>query len=314
MAMLLGDVGGTNARLALARDGVIDSATVTRFPGKDFASFDDVVRLFLQQQGRPDIASACIAAAGPVSGGRARLTNRDWDISQDGLARLTGAGHVRLINDLTALGHAIPVLRGEGLASLRAAPPDRDRNGQALVVGMGTGFNTCAIRRLPGGGIATMAAELGHSHLPANIHLRLADLLGARAAHGFATVEDMFSGRSLPRFHAARTGSAPIPGERIAAAADAGDPEATATYEIFTELAGLLCRELALHFMPLEGMFLAGGVGRSIAARFPRFEAGFLSEPFMRHIPQSTPVLLIQDDMAALHGCMGALSQGAESA
>ena len=46
MAMLLGDVGGTNARLAIARNGVIDDNTVTRFRGDDFASFDDVVRRF----------------------------------------------------------------------------------------------------------------------------------------------------------------------------------------------------------------------------------------------------------------------------
>ena len=47
MAILLGDVGGTNARLAIARGGSIDPQTVTRFRGEDYASFDDVVRQFL---------------------------------------------------------------------------------------------------------------------------------------------------------------------------------------------------------------------------------------------------------------------------
>lgn len=308
MAMLLGDVGGTNARLAIARNGSIDTATVTRFRGDDFATFDDVVRLFLEQQGQPRITSACVAAAGPVSGGRARLTNRDWDMSEDGLARLTDADHVRIINDLTALGYATPALHGDGIAVLRQAPADRARNGQALVVGLGTGFNVCAVRSLQAGSITAMEAEEGHTHLPANIYLRLVDLMGADAARQFTSVEETFAGRGLSRFHAARTGTAPVRSEQIAAAVDAGDADAIATYDIFSELVGMLCRELALHFMPLEGMFLAGSVGRSIADRIAQFEAGFFAESYMRHIPEATPVLLIRDDMAALHGCLGALT------
>lgn len=306
--MLLGDVGGTNARLAIARNGAIDAQSVTRFRGDDFASFDDVVRRFLREQDQPRIASACIAVAGPVGGGRARMTNRDWDMTEDGLARLMDADRVRLINDLTALGHATPALSGDGLAVLRPAPADRARNGQSLVVGLGTGFNVCAVRALPGGGVAAMEAEEGHTHLPVNIHLRLAGLLGSGAAAQFASTEETFAGRGLSRLHALRTGRPAMRGEQIAAALAAGDAQAAATCDLFAELAGLLCRELALRFMPLEGMFLAGSVGRSLAGRMARFEAGFLSEPFMRHIPEAMPIFLIRDDMAALQGCLAALS------
>lgn len=308
MAMLLGDVGGTNARLAIARNGAIDEQTVTRYRGDDFVSFDDVVRRFLQEQDQPRISQVSVAVAGPVSGGKARLTNRNWDFDEDRLARLTDADHVRLLNDLTALGYATPALQGDGLAHLRAAPESRARNGQALVVGLGTGFNVCAVRVLPGGAITAMEAEEGHTHLPANIYLRLVEMVGAEAARGFTSTEETFAGRGLSRFHAARTGQPAVRSEQIASAAESGDPEAVATYEVFTELVGFLCRELALRFMPLEGLFLAGSVGRSIAGRIERFEAGFLAQPYMRHIPENTPIFLIRDDMAALHGCLAALA------
>lgn len=311
MAMLLADVGGTNARLAIARDGSIDTDSVTRFRGDDYTGFDDVVRQFLRQQDQPRIRAVCVAVAGPVSGGRARLTNRAWDFDEDRLARLTGADHVRLINDLTALGYATPALAGtDGLTLLRPAPADRARNGQGLVVNLGTGFNVCAVRRLPGGAIAALEAEEGHTSLPANIYLRLLDAVGPEPAKGFVSTEHAFAGRGLSRLHAALTGTAPIRSERIDAAADAGDPAATATYALFTDLVGLLCRELALRFMPLEGLFLAGSVARSIADRFDRFEASFLAQPQMRHIPENTPVFLIRDDMAALQGCLAALAPG----
>lgn len=308
MAMLLGDVGGTNARLAIARNGAIDGETVTRFRGDDYASFDDVVRQFLTEQDNPHISSVCVAVAGPVSGGKAQLTNRNWDFSEDRLARLTDADQVRLINDLTALGYATPALRGDGLAVLREAPEDRARNGQALVVGLGTGFNVCAVRVLPGGAITALEAEEGHTCLPANIYQRLVDLFGRDGAAAFFSTEETFAGRGLSRLHAARTNTAAVRSETIAEAAWQGDPEAVATYDMFAELVGLLCRELALRFMPLEGMFLAGSVGRSIADRMEIFEAAFLAEAYMRHIPENTPLFLIRDDMAALQGCLAALS------
>lgn len=308
MAILLGDVGGTNARLAIARDGSIDRRTVTRFRGDDHAGFDEVVRLFLRDQDQPRVSALCIAVAGPVSGGRARLTNRDWDFDQDRLARLTGADRVRLINDLTALGYATPSLSGDSLDTLRAAPAHRARNGQGLVVNLGTGFNVCAVRRLPGGAITALEAEEGHTHLPANIHLRLAEVLGAGAAAGFTSTEDVFAGRGLSRLHAALNGSAPVPAEQVAAAAAGGDGAANATHDLFADLLGLLCRELALRFMPFEGMFLAGSVARTIAGRIGRIETAFLGQPLMRHIPENTPIFLIRDDMAALQGCLAALS------
>ncbi len=307
MAILLGDVGGTNARFAIGRNGVIDAATVTRYRGDDFQTFDSVVSRFLQDQGQPRITSACIAVAGPVSGGRAVLTNRDWDMSEDGLARLTDADNVRLINDLTALGYATASLQGDGLRVLREAPIDRARNGQSLVVGLGTDFNVCSVRALPGGGIAAMEAEEGHTQLPANIYRRLVDLLGAEAADRFFSTEELFAGRGLSHLHAARTRGVPARGEDIARAAESGETEAVATYDLFTDLVGLLCRELTMRFMPLDGLFLAGSVGRSIADRMERFKKTFLAEPYMRHTPDNTPVFLILDDMAALQGCLAAL-------
>lgn len=307
MAMLLADVGGTNARLAIARNGVIDPSSVTRFRGDDFDSFDNVVLQFLQEQDQPRITGVCVAVAGPVSGATARLTNRDWDFDQNRLARLADADHVRLINDLTALGYATPALHGDGVATLRAAPEDRNRNGQSLVVGLGTGFNVCAVRALSADTITAMEAEEGHTNLPANIHARLVDLLGEQAAQQFFSTEETFAGRGLARLHAGLTGQSGIRAEDVARAAAEGDAAAIATYDLFSEMVGLLCRELALRFMPLEGLFLAGSVGRSIADRMARFEAGFLQDPFMRHIPENTPVFLIRDDMAALHGCLAAL-------
>ena len=303
---LVADVGGTNARLALGRGGRLLPGSERRFAGDDHASFDDVLRAFLDQSGQPTISGVCVAVAGPVHGGQARLTNRDWSFSVDRLAALTGAAQVALINDLTALGHATASLAPQ---VLRPAPADRPRNGQSLVVGAGTGFNVCACRALPGGGVLTLEAEEGHTALPATVAVRLADLLGAEAAAAFTSTEETFAGRGLARFHALRTGRPAEPAAATAAAAASGDSQAVQTFALMAELFGLLLRELALRFMPREGLWLAGSVARALIPWTDRIEAGFLAEPFMREIPAGTPLLLIADDMAALQGCLNAITR-----
>ena len=57
--------------------GVQHCTPLAHFRGDDHASFDEVVRIYLDQQGNPAIEAVCIDVAGPVSGGMARLTNRD---------------------------------------------------------------------------------------------------------------------------------------------------------------------------------------------------------------------------------------------
>jgi glucokinase len=305
MIFLLADVGGTNARLALARDGVIDRATISRFRGDDHASFDEVVSLFLEQQGNPGIDAVCVDVAGPVSGGQAQLTNRDWDFTEARLRDLTGAPRARLINDLIALGYATPALDGEAAGFLRRLPETARGNGQRLVVNAGTGFNVCAVKVLPDGGIACLEAEEGHTRLPHSVWLPLTEALGDIT--GFDSVEELFAGRGLARLHARYAGVAPIRAEAVVAAAASGDEAAEATCALYAHLFGLICRELALRFMPMEGMFLAGSVARSCTDRFDIFEAAFLSDPLMDSIPGAVPIGVIRDDMAALHGCLAAL-------
>ncbi|WP_374423444.1 glucokinase [Paracoccus sp. (in: a-proteobacteria)] len=305
MIFLLADVGGTNARLALARDGVIDRATISRFRGDDHASFDEVVSLFLEQQGNPGIDAVCVDVAGPVSGGQAQLTNRDWDFTEARLRNLTGAPRARLINDLIALGYATPALDGEAAGFLRRLPETARGNGQRLVVNAGTGFNVCAVKVLPDGGIACLEAEEGHTRLPHSVWLPLTEALGDIT--GFDSVEELFAGRGLARLHARYAGVAPIRAEAVVAAAASGDEAAEATCALYAHLFGLICRELALRFMPMEGMFLAGSVARSCTDRFDIFEAAFLSDPLMDSIPGAVPIGVIRDDMAALHGCLAAL-------
>jgi glucokinase len=309
MATLVADVGGTNARLALARDGRLDPASLRRLANDRFDSFDAVLDAYLAAGDGTPVEAMCVAVAGPVSAGRAALTNRGWHFDAARLAARTASARAVLINDLTALGHALATLAPDGLAAVWT-PDDAARvpNRQALVLGLGTGVNVCAVRRLDGGAVC-LEAEAGHATLPAAVAAIVVQAAGA-APDDFPSVEELFAGRGLARLHALLHGVAPVAGDRIVAAHAAGDGAATATLALFARALGAYCREIALQFLPREGLFLAGSVARGVleAGQADAFRAGFTGgdgrfEPLVRSVPVAT----IRDDMAALNGCLRAL-------
>ena len=66
--VLVGDVGGTNARLAVCDLENGDISSVKIYSALDNSSLEDVVRMYLAEHKEADIKHACIAIACPITG------------------------------------------------------------------------------------------------------------------------------------------------------------------------------------------------------------------------------------------------------
>ena len=307
MTVLVADVGGTNTRVALASAGQL--VHLTRFANDAYGSFAEVLTAYARGRTLPGLRGVCVAVAGPVAGGRAELTNRNWHFDAAELAApLPGQGGIpaRLINDLVALGHALPGLTAAQLDVIRAgaAQPSND---QALVAGLGTGFNTCLLK-----GGAVVEAELGHASLPLAIAEELRAQIGD-AAGGFRTNECLFSGRGLSRLHQILSGQERRGQDILADYATGGDPQAAATVTLTARLLGLFARELVFQYLPFRGIHFAGGAARGIlgsAARAEFLSAFEADGRFADHLDR-VPVRLIADDAAALSGAARLMEESA---
>ena len=306
--MLVADIGGINTRVALTDGAVLRPGSVRRFRNAEYPGLEELLAEYLAQSGET-CAGACIAAAGPVRDGVARLTNLPWVMDAAMLKRATGSDRVAILNDLQAQGHALDHLAPEALREVvpgtsgdgSPAQPDAVR----LVVGVGTGFNATCVIAAPGGRIVT-ASECGHASLPVRsaADLALAEAVGAR--HGFAGVEEVLSGRGVAALYSFTSGGdEKSPAEVMAALEDGSDPAALETARHFTRFLGAVTGDLALIHLPFGGIYLCGGVARAFAphlaplgyarafadkGRFSDFVAGFA-------------VQVIEDDYAALTGC-----------
>lgn len=311
---LVADVGGTNTRVALARGEEVLQDTIRRYRNADFASLEAVLTAYVDTEGPTGCTHASVAIAGPVRDGRGTLTNLDWTIDEEILTRATGAGTAAVLNDLQAQGHALghidpanlrPVIEG------KTAGKDATR----LVIGVGTGFNIAPVHVI-GNSRLVAASEAGHETLPVNTEDDFRLCRFVEAAHGFAAVEDVLSGRGLGRIFSWLGAEAGDPREADAAAImDAcrtrSDPRAEAAVSTFVRLLGSVAGNQALVHLPFGGLFLAGGVARAMAPYLKTFgfADSFRDKGRFGGFLADFPVSVVEDDYAALTGSAAHLAR-----
>ncbi len=305
---LLADIGGTNTRVALARGTELLPDTIRRYRNAEYPGLATVIAAFLDENGHPDCAGACVAAAGAVRDGVATLTNLGWVIDGETVARAAQAETVAVLNDLQAQGHALGHLAPEAINCIiegPEAPPHATR----LVIGLGTGFNCAPVYETPGGRFVP-PAEAGHANLPIRTEDQLSLGRELEDVHGFPSVEEVLSGRGITHVYAWLAARADVLREKtstdILAEAQAGtNPLATETLRLFVQMFGDVTGNLALIHLPFGGIYLIGGMARAVVPWMAPFGyADALRDKgrfagFMKNFP----VYVIEDDYAALTGC-----------
>ena len=311
---LVADVGGTNTRVALANGTQLLADTVKKYRNADYPGLDTVLGLYVQEE-NVDCIAAAAAIAGPVRDGKGTLTNLDWSIDAGTLARATKAETVAVLNDLQAQGYGVGLITGENLIDVTQGR-SAAQGATSLVIGVGTGFNAAPVFH-SGGQRIVPPSESGHINLPPRTEseLRLYRYIEERHG-GFASVEDVLSGRGLERvyaWHASEAGNSVFKSaaDIMAACADRSDPLALETVSTFNRLLGTVAGNLALIYLPFGGVYFIGGVARAVSTYFQ--ETGFI-EQFRNkgrfaEFMDAFPISVITDDYAALTGLASHLAE-----
>lgn len=278
---LVADIGGTNTRIGLAYDRQLDPKSVKSYQNDAFSSFDEVLAKYSKIQG--DIEEIVIAVAGPISNGKARLTNREWFFHADLLSKQLDGARAHILNDLTALGYGSPSFPAASLSRLVPREIATTRHKQSLIIGIGTGFNVSPVIQ-NGNHVTCLVVEQGHVALPQDVTQLLKEKIREQGRN-FETVEHLFSGRGYAAIQASIE-----PQEECDA--------------FYATLIAQLTRNLVLSYLPLGGIYFAGGVARHVlkGRASEHFIKGF-TKPFALDPTLSVPVHIIHDDAAALMGC-----------
>lgn len=291
-SVLIGDIGGTNARFALARDG--GWTELARLKVAGFADARSALAQVLQRAPKP-MRAAVLAVAGPVSDGQGQLTNGAWTFDAGALAGDLGLRQVLLVNDFAAQALALPHLAPED--SLALGGPDVARSGETTlaILGPGTGLGVAAL--LADG--TPLIGEGGHVTLPAR-DAREWRIVEAMARHyGHVSAERVLSGAgllALQRLLAERRGEATAASpEAVTEAARQGAPAASEAVELFLRFLGTVAGDVALTFGARGGVFLTGGILPHLRelARGGGLREAFLSKGRFRGYLDAIPLRMV---------------------
>ncbi|WP_300390178.1 glucokinase [Henriciella sp.] len=204
--VLVGDIGGTNVRFAIARRGFAGHCTVSDvsvMPGDGFDKFDDALNTYCDHIGKTCPERALIALAGPVDEGHVKLTNRDWIVDEKRLEANTGLKRVRLVNDYAAMARAIPELPESDFRLLQAGDPDESEREPILVSGPGTGVGMATLIPVGTTNWRVLTGEGGHAAFAPFNDRERALAVKLEESHGYVSRELVLSGSGLNAVHKA---------------------------------------------------------------------------------------------------------------
>ncbi len=317
--ILAGDVGGTKVDLALYGfdHGRLSHVKDERFPAREYAGLEDIVRKFLIESGDPDVSAACFGVPGPVRGGRLKLTNLPWVLDIRELSLSLKIEHLFLINDLEANGYGIPELAPEQIYELHAGAPSAVGNRGLVSAGTGLGE---AILAWNGKMHVPMASEGGHCDFAPRNELEI-ELLRylQRMLKGRVSFERVVSGLGLKNIYSFLRDEkgmeepdwlkermlAEDPNAIIGELGEAGTNElCVKTLDMFASSYGAEAGNLALKVLSVGGMYLGGGIAPKILKKMKdgTFAKSFVDKGRLSDLLVQMPVRIILESRCALMG------------
>lgn len=324
--VLAGDIGGTKTLLALYQfDGPTKPLTLVRSQRVRSLDWPELAPMAQEFLGGDQADAACFAVAGPVNNGRAQLTNLPWDLNQKRLGSRIGIAATELVNDFAALIYGLAHLQPHQVAVIKPGEPDT--GSPRLVIGAGTGLGV-AYGIPTANGLVAVASEGAHGEFAARhpSEWELRQWIASDLDLGRVSTERVVSGTGLG--HVARWLLAqedgrshalhdigerwlnPTPGDgeadlpaAVARLASEGDLLALKALNVWIDLYGSVCGDLALAGLSRGGVWLAGGTAAKL---LPQLQAGGFTRAFLHKgrlgaVLENVPITAITDPDIGLY-------------
>ncbi len=310
---LVGDVGGTNARLALCEVETGDISQAKTFSTAEYDNLEAVIRHYLDEQ-QQDIKHGCIAIACPITGDWVEMTNHDWAFSTQAMKQNLAFESLEIINDFTAVSMAIPMLTEQHVIQFGGKAPVEGK--PIAIYGAGTGLGVSHLVHVDQRWIS-LPGEGGHVDFAPN-SAEEGDILEVlRGEIGHVSAERVLSGSGLVNLYRAivkSDGREPEnlkPKDVTERALQDSCIDCRRALSLFCVIMGRFGGNLALNLGTFGGVYIAGGIVPRFLDFFKAsgFRAAFEDKGRFRDYLVDIPVYMITHDQPGLLGAGAHLRQ-----
>jgi glucokinase len=307
--LLVGDIGGTNARFALAEPDTPGYRDEQVLLCADYDTPEQAIRVYLERVNVAMPSIICLAAAGPVRNGSVDLTNNNWHIREHSLNQSFGIEKTRLLNDFEAIAYSLEVLKSTEMTvlGLHSAKDLSRENFTVAVVGPGTGLGAAALLKRDKH-IFPIVTEAGHVGFAPENAIQRAVWEILRDRFGRVSDERLVSGKGLENIYTAFSEIHDVPSYPLSAADIFRQvnsvPLATESVNLFFEILGQVAGNFVLATSAFDGLYIAGGIVQrypALLANSP-FRTSFENKGRHRHLLEHVPTLLVNHAHPGLLG------------
>ena len=316
--IVVGDIGGTNARFALAsiaENGAITLGEPQTLAAAEYASLERAWDAFAGRLPQRPPPAASLAVAGPVTGGVVQFTNSPWSVDPARLPAALGLERFTLLNDFAAVAHCVARAGEPEFTHLAGPDAPLPTSGTISVIGPGTGLGVAYFRRDGKGGYHVTPTEGAHADfgpvdviddaILARLRQRLRRVSTERVASGPGIVEiyhalARYEGWAVPEHDDKTLWTLGLSGE---------DKLASAAIDRFCMALGSVAGDLALAHGS-SAVVIAGGLGYRIRERLAAsgFGQRFRAKGRYEGMMAAMPVKLITHPQPGLTGAAAAFA------
>ncbi|MDS4025672.1 MAG: glucokinase [Candidatus Contendobacter sp.] len=308
---LVADIGGTNARFALA-DADQRTSAERVLSCADYPDLIQAAAAYLRDVPEPRPRRAAVAVATPVTGDWIDLTNNHWSFSREAAQQALGLEQLLILNDFTALARALPLLgpderRAVGGGTAVAEAP-------IGLIGPGTGLGASGLV-WSGGHWIPLQTEGGHVTFSACDEREWAVSRIIQQRFGHVSPERLLSGPGLVNLYHALAQVEGWPAENPRAAeiterALSGSCwHCLEVVEMFCGMLGTVAGNLAITLGARGGVYIGGGIVPRLGDFFVRsvFRTRFELKGRFSGYLAAIPTWVITAAHPALRGAAAAL-------
>ncbi len=305
--ILIGDIGGTNARFSILADACAEPQPFPNVRTADYPTLDEAVQKVVLDKTSIQPRAAILAVAGPIDGDEIDLTNCDWIVRPKGMIADLGFDDVLVVNDFEAQALAAASLPEEHREIL--GPKAEPHLASRVVLGPGTGLGVAGLvyaRHM----WFPVPGEGGHVDVGPRSDRDFQIFPHLRRIEGRVSAEEILSGRGIVNIYQAvclADGVEPVfsdPADVTGHGLSGTNPQAAETLLLFATYLGRVAGDMALVFMAKGGVYLAGGISQKIipALKGPAFRTGFEDKAPHSALMSTIPTFVVTHPQAALAG------------
>ncbi|UVC09620.1 glucokinase [Rhizobium sp. TH2] len=305
--ILIGDIGGTNARFSLLSDAASETKDVTIVQTASYPTIDAAIEDAVLSKAPVKPRSTILAVAGPINGDVIPLTNCPWVVRPNDLIANLGFEDVVVINDFEAQALAVATLDGENQAQVGRgeAKPDHSK----VVLGPGTGLGVAGLVHALDAWIP-VPGEGGHVDLGPRSARDFEIFPHIERIEGRVSAEQILCGRGLLGLYTAictADGVAPslgTPADVSNKGLSGEDRQAAEAISLFAVYLGRVAGDMAVVFNAKGGVYLSGGIPQKIlpALQKPGFREAFEDKAPHREMMSHIPTFIVTHPLAAVAG------------